>query len=95
MTSFIVSHGNLADANDLLGSAVQNMGTILDGLKVFLNNMNGATQGQAAPLWEAQQNKWTADYHMMVTNLNSGHTAAVNIGNTFLEGDRRGAQIMM
>ena len=95
MTSFYVNHGEHDEATALLGSAVQSMGTILDRLNQFLRQMNNAVHGQAAPLWEQQQNKWSGDYDIMVLALDSGHKATVNIGTTFLEGDRRGAQIML
>jgi len=95
VTSFYVDHGNHDEVTRILGSAVSAMGTALDHLNGFLRNLNQAVQGQAAPLWEEQQRKWTADYGQMQANLHSGTRAAGNIGMHFVEGDRNSARAMM
>jgi uncharacterized protein YukE len=95
MTSFYVNHGEQADAHNILQSAVSNLGSILMDLNHSLRSMNEAVQGQAAPLWEDQQKKWDGDYHMMCDRLHSGATAVLDIHETFLEGDRNGARVIL
>ena len=94
MTSFLFNHGDHHAAVDYLSSAVNNLGTILDDLNGFLRHMNEATQGQAQPLWEAQQNKWGQDYSQMQTDLSSGTTTAAHIGELFFDGDRTAGRMM-
>ena len=95
MTSFLFNHGNHALVVDALGSAVNNLGTILDDLNGFLRHMNEASQGQAAPLWQEQQDKWGRDYHQMQVDLGSGTNTAIRIGELFHDGDRNAGRIMM
>ena len=95
MTSFLVNHGDQADAHSILQSAVSSLGSILMDLNHSLRRMNEAVQGQAGPLWEDQQRKWDGDYHQMCIRLESGTTAVLNIHETFLEGDRNGARIVL
>ena len=94
MTSFNFNHGDHHVVVDFLGANVNNLGTILDDLNGFLRHMNEATRGQAAPLWEAQQETWTKDYHQMYRDLGSGTQTAGHIGNIFFEGDRNSGRIM-
>jgi uncharacterized protein YukE len=95
MTSFYVKHGDQAEAHNILQAAVSNLGSILMDLNHSLRNMNEAVQGQAAPLWEAQQRNWDSDYHWMCNKLQKGTTAVLDIHETFLEGDRNGARIIL
>jgi uncharacterized protein YukE len=94
MTSFLFNHGDHHVVVDFLSSAVNNLGTVLDDLNGFLRHMNEATQGQAAPLWEAQQDKWGKDYNEMQLDLADGTSTAGHIGELFFDGDRRAGQIM-
>ncbi len=95
MTSFYVMHGEQEEAHNILQAAVSNLGSILMDLNHSLRNMNEAVQGQAAPLWEEQQSKWDSDYHMMCNRLQQGTTAVLDIHETFLEGDRNSARIIL
>ena len=94
MTSFYVDHGSYDEVNNILMSAVRNMGTILDNLSSFLNNMNQAVSGQAAPLWADQQSRWNQSYADMQQKLSAGALASVEAANIFRDGDQRGASIM-
>jgi uncharacterized protein YukE len=94
MTSFLFNHGDHHVVVDYLGSAVNNLGTILDDLNGVLRHMNEATQGQAQPLWAEQQTKWNQDYGQMQLDLSTGTNTAVRIGELFHDGDRRSGQIM-
>jgi uncharacterized protein YukE len=94
MTSFLFNHGDHVLVVDQLSSAVNNLGTILDDLNGFLRHMNEATQGQAAPLWAEQQNKWSKDYGQMQLDLGSGTKTAMHIGELFRDGDNRAGRIM-
>jgi uncharacterized protein YukE len=94
MTSFLFNHGDHVLVVDQLSSAVNNLGTILDDLNGFLRHMSEATQGQAAPLWQEQQDKWGKDYGQMQLDLGSGTKTAIHIGELFRDGDNRGGHIM-
>jgi uncharacterized protein YukE len=94
MTSFYVNHNSFQEANDNLASYVQSVGHILEELTGFLRGMNSAVQGQAAPLWEEQQNHWNMNYEGMRRDLNAAHGTSVDVQNIFQEGDRRGSNIM-
>lgn len=94
MTSFLFHHEDHHVVVDQLSSAVNNLGTILDDLNGFLRHMNEASQGQAQPLWEDQQNKWSNDYSQMQLDLSSGTNTAVRIGELFHDGDHRAVRIM-
>jgi len=95
MSDFCVQHGGYAEVNSSLAQAVRQLGTILDDLNGFLRGMGDATQGQALPLWGERQQKWTQAYQDMNVRLSSGASASNSAAEAFLEGDRRGQQIMM
>ena len=95
MTSFYVNHGDQKEVHDILQAAVSNLGSILMDLNHSLRNMNEAVQGQAVPLWEEQQRTWDSDYHWMCNRLQQGTTGVLDIHETFLEGDRDGARIIL
>ncbi|CAM04706.1 WXG100 family type VII secretion target [Saccharopolyspora erythraea NRRL 2338] len=95
MSDFLVNFGSYGEVNQRLTQAANRMGTILDDLNNFLKNMGEATKGQAAPLWQEQQLKWTQAYMDMNTRLNTGARTSTEVANIFQEGDRRGANIMM
>jgi uncharacterized protein YukE len=95
MSDFSVQHGSYAEVNTALAHAVQQMGTILEDLNGFLRGMGDATQGQALPLWGERQQKWTQAYQDMNLRLSSGASASNSAADAFLDGDRKGQQIMM
>jgi uncharacterized protein YukE len=92
--NFFVNHPVLADVNDGLQAEINKMDSIMDDLNATLSGIDQASQGKATPLWHDQQNTWNSSYEEM-RGLLSAHTAkSIRVGQTFQEGDYRGAKLM-
>jgi hypothetical protein len=94
MTAFDINHNGYLELNEQLLAHVSSVGTILDTLNTALKHIPNATQGQATPLWQEQQNSWNGIYMEMQNKLNLNTLSSINVHEIFKNGDNAGAQIM-
>jgi uncharacterized protein YukE len=92
--NFFVNHPVLADVNDGLSAELGKMDSIMDDLNATLSGIDQASQGKATPLWREQQNSWNNSYEEMRGLLSTHTTKSIRVGQTYEEGDDRGAKLM-
>ena len=92
--NFFVNHPVLADVNDGLQAEITKLDAIMDDLNATLSGIDQASQGMATPLWRDQQTAWNSSYEEMRGLLSSHTTKSIRVGETYQEGDYRGAKLM-
>jgi hypothetical protein len=95
MTAFDIDHNGYLELNEQLLMHVGSVGTILETLNTALKYIPAATEGQATPLWQEQQNSWNGIYLEMQSKLNLNTLSSINVHEIFQNGDNTGAQIMI
>jgi len=95
MTAFDVNHDGYLDLNEQLYKSVGDLGTILEQLNSALKNIPEASWGQAAPIWQENQNQWNRSYQLMTERINLTSVSSVNIHDIFKGGDNTGARIFL
>jgi hypothetical protein len=60
-----------------------------------LKNIPEASWGQAAPIWQENQNQWNRSYQLMTERINLTSVSSVNIHDIFKGGDNTGARIFL